>query len=70
MRVPVDLPAWKSLQTHAAATRETHMRDLFAKDAKRGETFSLRWNDILVDYSKNRVHAENHRLPIERKAEA
>jgi len=58
MRVPVDLPAWKSLQTHAAATRETHMRDLFAKDAKRGETFSLRWNDILVDYSKNRVHAE------------
>ena len=58
MRVPVDLPAWKSLQTHAAATRETQMRDLFAKDAKRGETFSLRWKDILIDYSKNRITAE------------
>ena len=58
MRLPVDLPAWNSLQAHAAALRETHMRDLFDKDAKRAETFSLRWNDILVDYSKNRITAE------------
>ncbi|NBS55196.1 glucose-6-phosphate isomerase, partial [bacterium] len=58
MRVPVNLPAWKSLQAHAATTREMHMRDLFAKDTKRAETFSLRWNDILIDYSKNRITAE------------
>ena len=58
MRLPVDLSAWKSLQAHAAATRDLQMRDLFAKDPKRAESLSLRWNDILVDYSKNRVTAE------------
>ena len=46
MRLPVDLSAWKSLQAHAAATRDLQMRDLFAKDPNRGETLSLRWNDI------------------------
>ena len=34
------------------------MRDLFARDPKRAETLSLRWNEILLDYSKNRVTAE------------
>ena len=42
MRIPIDLPAWKSLQAHAAATRELPMRDLFARDPKRAETLSLR----------------------------
>ena len=58
MRIPIDLPVWNGLQKHAAATRELGMRDLFAQDPRRAETFSLRWNEILVDYSKNRVTAE------------
>ena len=58
MRIPIDLPAWKSLQAHASATRDLQMRDLFAKDPQRAESFSLRWNDILVDYAKNRITAE------------
>ena len=58
MRLPIDLPAWKSLQDHASATRDVQMRDLFAKDPRRAETFSLRWHDILLDYSKNRITAE------------
>jgi len=62
MRIPVDLPAWKSLQAHAAGMREIRMRDLFAKDPGRAEALSLRWNDILVDYSKNRINAET--LPL------
>ena len=62
MRIPVDFPAWKSLQAHAAAMREIRMRDLFAKDPGRAEALSLRWNDILVDYSKNRINAET--LPL------
>jgi len=58
VRLPIDLPAWKSLQDHASATRDVQMRDLFAKDPRRAETFSLRWHDILLDYSKNRITAE------------
>ena len=58
MRTPIDLPAWHSLQRHAASTRELGMRDLFAQDPRRAETFSLRWNEILLDYSKNRITSE------------
>lgn len=32
-----------------------HMRDLFAQDPRRFNKFSLRLNDILFDYSKNRI---------------
>ena len=34
------------------------MRDLFAADPKRFDKFSLRFGDILLDYSKNRITAE------------
>ena len=74
MRVPINLPSWKSLQTHAEATRDIQMRDLFAQDPKRAESLSLRWNEILLDYSKNRVTAETlsllHQLLKEAKVEA
>ena len=58
MRIPIDLPAWKELKKHAATVREIPMRDLFARDPKRAETLSLRWNDFLVDYSKNRITSD------------
>ena len=40
------------------------MRDLFAKDAARFETFSLRVGELLIDYSKNRVTAETMALLV------
>ena len=73
MRIPIDLPAWNDLQKHAAATRDQQMRDLFAKDPKRAESFSSRWNEILLDYSKNRITADTlnllHKLLREAKVE-
>jgi glucose-6-phosphate isomerase len=38
------------------------MRGLFARDARRFEKFSIRFNDILVDYSKNRITEETLNL--------
>jgi glucose-6-phosphate isomerase len=38
--------------------RNVHMRDLFAADPERFDKFSLRFEDILVDFSKNRIDAE------------
>ncbi len=52
------LPAWKALQEHKKALDGVHMRDLFAKDPQRFEKFSLRLDDFLLDYSKNRITAE------------
>src|SRR3954471_15446234 len=51
-------PAWKALAAHHEKFASTQMRDLFAQDPKRFEKFSLRFQDILLDYSKNRVTDE------------
>jgi glucose-6-phosphate isomerase len=51
-------PAWKSLREHYDAVAALHMRDLFAKDPRRFERFSLRWEEMLVDYSKHRITSE------------
>jgi len=62
--------AWSALQDHLDAMQGVHMRDLFAADEGRFESFSLRLGDILFDYSKNRVTAETmrHLLALARAA--
>ena len=47
--------AWKALEQHQREIAPLHMRDLFASDPQRFDKLSLRWNDFLIDYSKNRV---------------
>lgn len=39
-----------------------HMRDMFADDPQRHDTFSIRFDDLLLDYSKNRISRETIRL--------
>src|SRR4026207_1410675 len=51
-------PVWKALPAHHAQMAGRHMRELFAMDAQRFERFSLRFQDLLVDYSKNRIVPE------------
>ncbi len=51
----LDLPAWQALSEHWHDVRNIHMRDLFDADATRFETFSIKFNDILFDFSKNRI---------------
>ena len=57
-------PAWKALASHHAATKDRHLRDLFAEDPKRFETFSRKFEEILVDFSKNRITGETLDLLI------
>jgi glucose-6-phosphate isomerase len=51
-------PAWQALQQHFAQVGQTHLRDLFAQDAGRGERLSLEAAGLYLDYSKNRVTDE------------
>ena len=51
-------PAWLALQAHQPVMARQHLRDLFAADKNRFDKFSLRFNDILLDYSKHPVTAE------------
>ncbi|WP_038246904.1 glucose-6-phosphate isomerase [Ghiorsea bivora] len=52
------MASWKALEAHAQEMKKVHMRDLFAQDPQRFEKYSLKLNDILVDYSKNIMNEE------------
>jgi glucose-6-phosphate isomerase len=62
---PVNTISWKKLCEHFKKIEPVHMKDLFANDPRRFEAFSIRFNHILVDYSKNRITAETLKLLIE-----
>jgi glucose-6-phosphate isomerase len=47
--------AWQALLAHHAENRQLSMRRLFAEDPQRFQRFSLRLDDLLLDYSKNLV---------------
>ncbi len=55
MTKPTRSPSWKSLQKEYERIQPLHMRDMFAADPGRFDRFSLKLNDILFDYSKNRI---------------
>lgn len=58
---PTKTRAWQQLLIHHRALRDAHLRDLFRDDPTRFEAMSLRFEEILVDYSKNRITAETLR---------
>ena len=47
--------AWTALEAHYDEMKSKHMRDLFAEDPSRFDRFSLRFEEILLDFSKNRI---------------
>ncbi|GAA0193710.1 glucose-6-phosphate isomerase [Fulvivirga kasyanovii] len=55
---PTTTSAWKKLKNHYNSIKSTHLKELFAGDADRFEKFSLRFENILVDFSKNRITGE------------
>ena len=59
---PTKTKAWQDLSNHFSKMKGVHMKDLFAEDRRRFERFSLRFQGILVDYSKNRIIPETIKL--------
>ena len=55
------LPSWIALQNHFEDFKETHLKDLFSKQ-NRFSDFSIQFNDILLDFSKNRINSETLNL--------
>jgi glucose-6-phosphate isomerase len=47
--------AWTALQSHYHQTKNDSLRDAFKRDTNRFNKFSIIFNDILFDYSKNRI---------------
>ncbi|MGD9906415.1 MAG: glucose-6-phosphate isomerase [Vicinamibacterales bacterium] len=59
------LDVWKRLEEHRDRMRDVHLRALFAHDPGRFARFSHRLDDLLVDFSKQRITEETLRLLLE-----
>jgi glucose-6-phosphate isomerase len=55
---PTETVAWQRLEMHFLNMQAMHMREMFEEDPGRFEKFHLKFNDILVDYSKNIINEE------------
>ena len=53
---PTQTEAWKELQNHFAEMKNNSIKEMFKNDSKRTEKFHVKWNDFLVDYSKNNIN--------------
>lgn len=48
-------PEWEALSRHWKKIKPKHLRELFASDPYRADTFFLNACDLFLDYSKNRI---------------
>jgi len=60
-----ELSAWKKLTAHYSLIATHTMRDMFKNDPDRFPRYSLKFNDLLLDYSKNRISDETLLLLLE-----
>jgi len=58
----VQLPQWQALTAHAAQIRHRHLRELFAADERRSDTFSRTELNLRFDFSRQLLDAETIRL--------
>jgi glucose-6-phosphate isomerase len=57
--------AWQALQAHYDKSKESHLRQLFAEDPKRGERLTAEAAGLFLDYSKNRITGETVKLLVQ-----
>jgi glucose-6-phosphate isomerase len=61
---PTQTPSWKKLAKHFKSMQHVKITDHFDQDEHRFEKFSVKLDDILVDFSKNNINAETIKLLI------
>ena len=66
---PTTTEAWKKLENYYAGFKSTHIKELFADDTNRFQKYSLKFEDILVDFSKNRINDKVRSMLLELAAE-
>jgi glucose-6-phosphate isomerase len=69
--VPFDqLSAYKKLKTHHKTISQKHLKNLFEEETDRHKKFSIRFGDILLDYSKNRITSRTRSYLVQLAEEA
>lgn len=51
-----EMKEWKALEAHSKEMGDIHMRELFDVDSNRFQNFSLKFDKILFDFSKNIIN--------------
>ena len=62
---PTQTVAWKKLNAHFNEMQKASMQELFQSDNERTDKFHLKWNNFLIDYSKNIINQETIQLLLE-----
>lgn len=62
---PTTTTTWQKLSKHFDNMQHASMPKMFEDDKNRAAKFHLKWNDFLVDYSKNRISQETINLLVE-----
>ncbi len=62
---PTSTSAWKKLEAHYTIARNYQLRQLFESDPERFGKYSIKFDDILVDYSKNLITEETLQLLLD-----
>ncbi len=66
---PTETKAWQKLTAHAAEMKNRHIQEFFKNDTQRFQKFSFAFEDLFIDFSKNRVSDETVQLLFELAAE-
>lgn len=62
---PTESPKWQELKTHYQSLKNAHMLDLFKEDPQRTEKLSIDLDEMLLDFSKNRLTQDTLNLLID-----
>jgi glucose-6-phosphate isomerase len=62
---PVYTSSWKALQLHYTEMKQVHMSNLFQADKERFAKFSIQFDEILFDYSKNIITDKTKELLLQ-----
>ena len=62
---PTETNAWKKLEMHYNEMQKASMQELFQLDPSRTDKFNLKWNNFLIDFSKNIINTETIQLLLE-----
>ena len=62
---PTKISSWELLKTHYNTIKTKHIKSYFEEDKSRFEAFSLKFEDIFVDFSKNKLDTTAIKLLID-----
>ncbi len=62
---PTTTKAWQKLDAHFEAIHDAHIQELFTSEKGRRKAMTIVWEDLILDYSKNRVTPETLQLLLQ-----